>query len=124
MALTTAIRVRQRWGVPEWEADDTAIAQFIADAEAVIYSATGHSYSPGDEDYELVCSLCTSLAAESLLLALVNPPDSKPDPEKTMRYLKSLPELRAIINRDFSLLPKRERLPRSKEIPLPRNTIR
>ena len=122
MALTTAARVRQRVNAASWEGDDTAIAQFIADAEAVIYSATGHTYVVTDEDYNLATSVCTSLAAESLLLALVNPPDSKPDPSLTMMYLKALPELRAVIDRDFALLPKRERLPASKEIPLPRNS--
>lgn len=122
MVLTTKARVRQRLGVPSWEGDDTAIDQFISDAEATIYVATGHTYVAADDDYALAESVCTNIAAQSLLLALINPPESKPDPEKTMMYLQTLPELTNIIARDLGALVPRIRLP-DKEIPLARNTI-
>lgn len=122
MALTTAARVRQRLGIPAWEGDDTAITQFITDGEATIYTATGHTYVAADDDYALAQSVCTNIAAQSLLLALINPPDSKPDPEKTMMYLQTLPEITNIIARDLGSLVPRIRLP-EKEIPLARNTI-
>ena len=122
MALTTAARVRGRLGVQSWEGDDTEIAQFITDGEATIYVATGHTYTAADDDYALAQSVCAGLAAQQLLLALINPPESKQDPAKTMLYLQSLPELNKITTRDLSLLVPRIRLP-NKEIPLARNTI-
>ena len=123
MPLTTAAKVRARLGVRTWEGDDAAITQFIADAEATITGTSGVTYTAADDDYDLAASLCTNIAAQQLLLALINPPESKPDPEKTMLYLASLPEFTNMINRDLALLVKRVRLP-DKEIPLARNSIR
>lgn len=102
---------------------DAAITQFIADAEATITGTSGVTYTAAHDDYDLAASLCTNIAAQQLLLALINPPESKPDPEKTMLYLASLPEFTNMINRDLGLLVKRVRLP-DKEIPLARNTVR
>ena len=123
MSLSTPIQVRQRLSLDNWEGNDKAITQFITDAEAILASFAGHEFTAADSDYKLAVSICTNLAAEQLLIALINPPDSKPDPQKTAYYLKSLPYLRNIIERDLSYLVKRERLP-EKESPLPRNTIR
>ena len=123
MALSTAAKVRARIGAQTWEGNDTDIAGFITDAEATITGMSGVVYTAADADYALACSIATNIAAQQLLLALVNPPESKPDPAKSMLYLQSLPELSNIVSRDLAFLVKRIRLP-AKEIPLARNSIR
>ena len=63
ITLTTIARVRQRLQLETWESNDTAITQFITDAEAMIANYMGSLPVAGDTDFALAESICTDYAA-------------------------------------------------------------
>jgi hypothetical protein len=63
ITLSTIIRVRQRLQLETWESTDTAITQFITDAEAQISNFIGSLPVSGDTDFALAESIATDLAA-------------------------------------------------------------
>jgi len=63
ITLTTVARVRQRMKLEDWESTDTAITQFITDAEATIKNYLGALPVSGDGDFDLAGSIATDFAA-------------------------------------------------------------
>jgi hypothetical protein len=63
ITLTTLARVRQRLQLETWESTDTAITQFIEDAEATITNYLGSLPVSGDSQFDLAGSIATDFAA-------------------------------------------------------------
>jgi len=63
ITLTTIARVRQRLQLETWESTDTAITQFITDAEAIIANYMGALPISGGANFALAESIATDLAA-------------------------------------------------------------
>jgi hypothetical protein len=80
ITLTTVPRVRQRLQLELWESNDTAITQFITDAEGQISDYIGSLPAAGDTNFALAGSIATDLAAYYTGISL--PALKDPDAEK------------------------------------------
>lgn len=63
ITLTTVARVRQRLQLETWESTDTAITQFVEDAEAVIKNTLGSIPAAADSNFAHAGTIATDLAA-------------------------------------------------------------
>jgi len=73
ITLTTIARVRQRLQLESWESNDTAITQFIEDAEATISNCLGALPVSGDNKFNLAGSIATDMAAHYVGISLPTP---------------------------------------------------
>ncbi len=113
ISLTTAARVRQRLSLETWESTDTAITQFITDAEAQITNYVGSLPVSGETDFALAGSIATDLAAYYTGISLPSLKDK--DAEKArLAHIRNFKE-----NADRDL--KRLISPPA-TVPLPRST--
>lgn len=112
ITLTTLARVRQRLQLETWESTDTAITQFIEDAEAIITNAIGTLPVPGDDNFAAAGSVATDMAAYRTGISLPSLEDK--DAEKAR--LTHIKTLKATADTDLAAL-----IP-TKTVPMPRST--
>ena len=70
MSLTTPDRVRRRLGYSDPTLTDTALQEYIDDAQAYIERVTRTTFVPADPLYSLARAVCTDIAA---IYAVVRP---------------------------------------------------
>lgn len=75
MALTTALKVRNRLNIETFQASDAMIAEFIADADGLIRHSLGYIPTASDDKYSLAVSTSTGLAAYYTAMQLPYPED-------------------------------------------------
>ena len=113
ISLTTVARVRQRLQLETWESTDTAITQFITDAEAIITNYMGALPESGDDDFALAQSIATDLAAYYTGRSLPTPRD----PIEAKMRSEIVADSKASADRDLQRL-----LSAPASIPLPKST--
>ena len=113
ISLTTIARVRQRLQLESWESDDTAINQFIIDAEAIISNYMGALPTSGDPDFALAESIATDLAAYYTGRSIPTPRD----PLEAKARAEAVADSKASADRDLEKL-----LHAPASIPLPKST--
>lgn len=113
ITLTTTARVRQRLQLESWESTDTAITQFITDAEAIIANYMGTLPVSGGTDFALAESIATDLAAYYTGRSIPTPRD----PVEAKARAEAIADSKASADRD---LEKLLNVPAS--VPLPKST--
>lgn len=113
ITLTTVARVRQRLQLGTWESTDTAITQFITDAEAIIANYMGALPVSGSKDFALAESIATDLAAYYTGRAIQTPKD----PLEAKARAEAIADSKASANQDLQKL-----LSTPAAVPLPRST--
>lgn len=114
ITLTTIARVRQRLQLETWESTDTAITQFIEDAEATIKNYLGTLPVSGDDNFELAGAIATGFAAHDTGLSL---PILKDNDAAKLRAA-NIKTIKANANVELARLLTHPR----PSIPLPRST--
>ena len=114
ITLTTIPRVRQRLQLDTWESTDTAITQFVTDAEATIANYLGTLPASGDDNFALAGSIATDFAAFYTGISL--PALSDTDAQKVRSA--SIRTIKAIADTDLARLLH----PPVAAVPLPKST--
>ena len=112
ITLTTLARVRQRLQLETWDSTDTAITQFIEDAEAIITNAIGSLPASGDDNFAAAGSVATDMAAYRTGISLPALEDADAEKER----LKRVKEFKTTADADLAAL-----IPAA-TVPMPRST--
>jgi hypothetical protein len=100
MALTTAAKVRTRLNIETFQATDTTIADFIADADGLIQHTLGSLPTAGDSDYALAVSVSTGLAAYYTGTQIPYPENA----EEATSWFNKLGSIYSIANKNLTVL--------------------
>lgn len=113
ITLTTIARVRQRLQLESWESTDTAITQFITDAESIIANYMGTLPASGDPDFALAESIATDLASYYTGRSLPTPRD----PLEAKARSEAIRDSKETADKDLAKL-----LHAPASVPLPKST--